>query len=196
MIVADRVRLPLSFDVDALACEATWLPAEAWVPHFNRDIYEGDWSGVPLRSVRGVATQLYPDPAAPVPYADTEILASCPAHRAALAQFGCPVTSARLLALAPGATIREHRDYRLGWHDGEVRIHVPIITDDRAEFVLDGLPVDLATGEAWYLDLTCLHRAANNSTERRVHLVVDCVVDEWLTMLMDRAICLAPQGVQ
>ncbi len=190
MIVPDRVRLPLSFEVNELAAEAAALPLSMWVPHFNRDVYEGDWTGVALRSPGGVATQLYPDPAPRLPFAATEILEACPAYRRALGQFRCPVMAARLLALAPGAVIKEHKDYRLGWTDGEIRVHVAIATDLGVEFVLDDRAVELALGEPWYMDLTKRHRAANRSAVTRIHLVVDCVVDEWLTNLMTLAVAI------
>jgi hypothetical protein len=186
--VPDRVRLPLTFDVPALAAEVAALDPGLWVPHFNRDVYEGDWVGVALRSVGGAAGQLYPDPAAAAPFADTEILDRCPAHRRALAQFGCPVMAARLLALAPGAVLKEHSDLNLGWEDGEIRLHVPIITADQVEFVLDGSPVDLPAGQCWYLNLNRTHSAVNRSDVTRVHLVVDCVVDRWLSETMTRAL--------
>jgi quercetin dioxygenase-like cupin family protein len=192
MIVPDRVRLPLSFDVAALAAEAASLPREVWVAHFNKEVYEGEWTGVALRSVGGLATQLYPDPAAAAPFADTELLDRCPAHRLALAQFQCPVMAVRLLALAPGAVIREHRDYRLGWEDGEIRVHIAVVTDDDVEFVLDGRPVELRNGEAWYLNLDRRHHVSNGSTRTRIHLVVDCKVDDWLTELMLQATRAAP----
>lgn len=188
MIVPDRVRLPLSFDVAALAAEALALGAEEWVPHFNQDIYEGEWEGVALRSVGGVATQLYPDPAAQAPFADTDTLERCPEHRRALDQFRCPLLAARLLALAPGAVINEHRDYRLGWADGEIRVHIALVTSPEVEFVLDGRRVELTAGQAWYLDLNLPHRVANRSAVNRIHLVVDCVVDEWLSQVMAGAI--------
>jgi hypothetical protein len=175
------------------------LPAQAWVPHFNRGVYEGAWTGVALRSPGGVATQLYPDPAPTSPFADTALLGTCPALSRALAQWHCPVTSARLLALAPGAVIKDHRDYRLGWKDGEIRIHVAIATNDEVEFLLDGRPVALGLGEAWYLDLGLVHRVENRSSATRVHLVVDCVVDDWMTELMGRALAdtsdALPSGV-
>jgi quercetin dioxygenase-like cupin family protein len=193
VIVPDRVRLPLSFDAPALAAEALALPVEDWVPHFNRDIYEGEWGGVALRSVGGVANQLYPDPAAQAPFADTETLRRCPAYRSALAQFRCPLLAARLLALAPGAVINEHRDYRLGWADGEIRVHVAVVTSPDVEFVLDGRRVELAAGEPWYLDLNLPHRVANRSAVNRIHLVVDCVVDDWLRELMTEALQNAAQ---
>jgi hypothetical protein len=188
VIVPDRVRLPLRFDAAALAAEAGALPADAWVPHFNRGIYEGEWAGVALRSVGGVATQLYPDPASQAPFADTETLDRCPAYRRALDQFHCPLLAARLLALAPGAVINEHRDHRLGWEDGEIRVHIAVVTNPDVEFVLDGRYVDLAVGEPWYLNLSLAHRVANLSPVTRIHLVVDCVVDGWLTALMREAV--------
>jgi hypothetical protein len=194
VIVPDRVRLPLHFDVPSLAFEAAEIPPESWVPHFNQGIYDGSWTGVALRSVGGAAMQLYPDPSANAAFMDTELLDRCPALRSALAQFCCPVMAARLLALAPGAVIKEHRDLRLRWEDGEVRIHVAIATDDEVEFVLDGHTIDLGPGEAWYLDLTLPHRAANRSGRTRVHLVVDCVVDDWLRDLMRRALSGSSDG--
>lgn len=179
MIVPDRVRLPLLFDAGPLADEVSEIPSAAWTPHFNRAIYHGDWSGVALRSAGGKPSQLYPDPMADT-YADTAVLASCPVLNNALARIECPLKAVRLLALGPRATITEHCDYWLSFDEGEVRLHVPIITDRDVDFVLDGRPVVLGAGECWYLNFNLPHRVANRSSRRRVHLVVDCVVDEWL----------------
>ena len=183
-----RMRLPLSFDPGALAAEAATLPRGAWVPHFNHGVYEGEWVGAALRSPGGDATRLYGDATGEVPYADTELLGRWPAHRAALGQFRCPITSARLLALAPGAVIDDHRDHTLSWADGEIRVHVPVVTAEGVEFFLDGRPVAMGLGEAWYLDLTHPHRAANRSSVTRIHLVVDCVVDAWLDEMLRAAV--------
>jgi hypothetical protein len=188
MMVPDRVRLPLRFDTESLATEVAALPPEAWVDHFNTGIYSGAWTGVALRSPGGMDGRLYPDPVSKVPYADTPVLLANPALRAALAQFCCPVTAARLLALAPGARIREHQDYRLGWEDGEIRVHVAITTATGVEFVLDGRPIDLPAGEAWYLNFNRPHQVTNDATVTRIHLVVDCVVDDWLMALMEKAL--------
>jgi hypothetical protein len=192
----DRVRLPLHFDLPALTAEVAAIPASAWVPHFNTATYEGEWSGLALRSLGGSTKQLYPGATATEPFADTELLSASPACRGALAQFGCPVLAARLLALAPRAFIKEHRDLRLGWLDGEVRIHVPVLTADGVEFFLDGAPVAMQAGEAWYLDLNLPHRAANWSSQLRVHLVVDCVVDDWLDSLLIASFASRPADLK
>ena len=60
----DCLKLPLSFDPECLKADLDHISPGDWLPHFNDRYYEGDWSGVALRSVGGVATKLYPDPAA------------------------------------------------------------------------------------------------------------------------------------
>ena len=178
-----RVRLPLRFDPVPLRAEVESLAGDAWVPHFNTRCYTGDWSGVSLRSVGGAATRLYPDLTTDGGYADTELLARCPRLAEVVARFECELMDVRLLRLGPGAAILEHRDHRLGYDDGEVRIHVPITTTGDVEFVHDGETVDMRAGEAWYLDLNLPHAVANRGDAPRVHLVVDCVVNPWLDAL-------------
>jgi hypothetical protein len=157
------------------------------VPHFNTTYYEGDWSGAALRSVGGEAGRLYPDPTAGGRFADTSLLDRCPGVRAVLDAFTCPLLAVRFLRLGPGSRIREHRDHNLGIEDGEARIHVPVTTEPSVEFLLEGTRVDMAAGEAWYLDLNLPHAVVNHGTRPRVHLVVDCVADAWLYDLVARA---------
>jgi hypothetical protein len=175
-----RIRLPLSFDPDPLLADVAGLDPVDWIPHFNTGYYEGDWSGVALRSIAGRPTQLYPDVAASEPYADSPILARCPNLRRAIGRFECELLSARLLRLGAGAAIREHSDHKLGYDDGEVRIHVPLTTSTQVGFLHDGELVEMRAGEAWYLDLNLPHAVANRGTSERVHLVIDCVVNPWL----------------
>jgi len=183
--VLSRIRLPLLFDPAPLQADVAALPADDWVPHFNTSYYEGDWSGVALRSVGGVARALYPDPNPKGAWEDTEILGYCPALAAAVAAFRCEKTSVRLLRLGPGASVREHTDYNLGYEDGEVRIHVPVQTNPDTVFELEGRPVEMLPGESWYLDLNLRHRVANHGTEQRVHLVLDCLVNDWVSRTLE-----------
>lgn len=184
--VPDRVRLPLAVDHAALAGEALALPGDAWVPHFNTGIYDGDWSGVALRAAADGPLALYPDPAS-TGFVDTEALAACPATAAVLARIPAPLLSARFLRLGAGSTIRTHRDHRLGHADGEVRLHVPVVGSVAAELVLDGRPVPMAPGEVWYLDVNRPHQARNPGPGPRIHLVVDCVVSPGLDVLLGAA---------
>jgi quercetin dioxygenase-like cupin family protein len=175
------IRLPLRFDPAALREDVAALPAEDWVPHFNTSYYTGDWSGAALRSIGGLAHQLYPDPNPQGSYEDTEILVRCQALARAVDAFECEKLSVRLLRLGPGASVREHTDYNLGYDDGEIRIHVPIATSPAAVFELEGRRIEMEPGESWYVDFNLRHRVANDGDEPRIHLVIDCVVNEWVS---------------
>jgi hypothetical protein len=183
-----RARLPWSFDAAGLLADVDAVAPADWVPHFNTGYYEGDWSGAALRSVGGQPGRLYPDPTASTAFADTPLMARCPHARAVLAVLRCPLLAVRFLRLGPGSRIREHADLDLGFDDGEVRIHVPVSTGPGVEFLHDGERVDMAPGEAWYLDLNLRHAVVNAGPSPRVHLVVDCVVDEWLRGVMTQAL--------
>jgi aspartyl/asparaginyl beta-hydroxylase (cupin superfamily) len=88
--------------------------------------------------------------------------------------------SARFLRLGAGANIREHRDYQLGFEDGFARIHIPVQTNRQVEFYLDGQSIEMSEGEAWYLNFNLKHRVSNGGETDRVHLVVDCLLNDWL----------------
>jgi hypothetical protein len=181
-------RLPWRFDASLLRADVDALTDEDWVPHFNTAYYEGDWSGAALRSVGGQPGRLYPDPTATTAFADTPVLGRCPGARTALAQFHCPLLAVRFLRLGPGSRILEHSDLNLGFEDGEVRIHVPVSTDPAVEFRLDGQRIEMAEGEAWYLDLNLPHAVVNRGSSARVHLVIDCEVDDWLGNVLTEAL--------
>ncbi len=177
-------RLPLTFLPASLQHDLALIRAEEWVPHYNRGDYEGEWTGVALRSAGGAASNLYADPSPQAIFTGTPVLARCPYFQEVLTQFQCPLRAVRLLRLAPGALIREHRDPGLGRHDSEVRIHVPVATNPDVDFVVAGRLVVMNVGETWHIDFTQPHRVANRGATDRTHLVLDCVVNDWLRSLL------------
>jgi Aspartyl/Asparaginyl beta-hydroxylase len=182
------LKLPFSFDPESLQSDLNQIKSDEWVTHFNQDYFEGEWTGVALRSVGGLTNHLYPDPrATEESYADTPIIERCPNVRAALAFWECPVRSVRFLRLAAGSSIREHRDYELKIKDGQARFHVPIVTNADVVFFLDAQRITMNEGECWYLDLSLPHWVENRGAIDRIHLVVDCEVNDWLRELLATA---------
>ncbi len=171
-------KLQLQFDPIALKADLASLRASEWAPHFNTRYFEGDWSHAALRAPAD-ASAPQADAAQHV-FVDTPLLAACPNLRAVLDRFTCPLRGVRLLRLAAGSSIREHQDYDLGEDLGELRIHVPITTHPAVEFFVEGRRFTLAEGECWYLDLARPHWVNNRSPIDRVHLVLDCKLDDWL----------------
>ena len=74
-----------------------------------------------------------------------------------------------------------HSDFALGYEDGEVRLHVPITTNPGARFRHNGAELSMRPGECWYVNVNRPHAVANDGEADRVHLVVDCLVNDWLT---------------
>src|SRR5581483_4138110 len=134
---------------------------------------------IPLRS-NSLTSALYIDPSRPDPFADLPALQSAMYFREVTAVFEAPVRAVRLLKLASGAVIREHRDAGLRYEDGEMRVHIPSRTNPHVEVVLGGETLPLRAGEGWYLNVDLPHRVANRGTVERVHLVLDVVVNSWV----------------
>lgn len=176
--MTSTLKLPFTFDPATLQRDVQNLSSDEWTPHFNTQYYEGDWSGVALRAAAGAHVGLYPDPAAEE-YVDTPMLEKCPSVQVVLSMFECETESVRYLRLGPGARILKHRDYNLSADDGLARVHIPVKTSAQVDFYLDGNRIEMKEGEAWYLNFNLFHSVENHGSEERVHLVVDCIVNDW-----------------
>ena len=148
--IIETLRLPLDFDPAALREDLARIPSDRWIAHFNKQQYEGDWSGVALRGPANIThpiQALFANPGT-TDWAYTDLHDLCPYFAQVLSRFECPLLSVRLLRLAPGSVITEHTDHSLGFEDGEVRLHVPILTNPRVEFLLNGARVPLRASRA------------------------------------------------
>lgn len=178
----DRVKLSLTFDPKLLQEDLKRLQFGAWIEHFVKQNYEGDWSVVPLRAPANAAhpvMMIYPDPSC-TEFVNTPVLDECPYFRSVLDAFCCPLQAVRLMKLSPGSRIKEHVDHDLAAENGTARLHVPIVTNDDVDFRLNGTRIVLNEGECWYLRLCDRHSVANNGSSDRIHLVIDAEVNSWL----------------
>lgn len=180
-----NLKLPFTFDAERLCADAERFAPDEWKPHFNIHNYEGEWSVVPLRAVKGSPTAIYPDPNAPDGYVETEQMSRCRYVPEILEKFECELQTVRFLKLSAGSTIRRHRDYELGYEDGFIRVHIPAMTNDKVDFVLADEHLRLGAGEAWYLNVNNYHSVVNAGETDRVHLVIDCVVNDWLRQFFE-----------
>jgi hypothetical protein len=174
------LKLPFRFDAPRLVADLAHVAPAEWIPHVNRQHYSGQWSGAALRSAGGAADNIVPETRDLAVFRDAALLARCDYFPEVLATFRCPLQAVRLLRLHAGSTIAEHVDRALDFEDGEVRIHVPIVTSEHVNFVLDGSRLIMAPGESWYTNVNLPHAVENAGTTDRIHLVLDCLVDDWL----------------
>lgn len=182
-IAAARLRTDLV--KPELLAELGKLAGAAWVDHPNRRDYMGGWSVLPLRSLAAL-TQSHPllqafTLEAQGSWENLPRLqeSACLLHL--LCGLQCPIKSVRLMRLAAGAQIKPHRDRGLAMEYGEVRLHLPLRTDPAVIFLVGGQPVPMGEGELWYMNADLEHSVINGSREERVHLVVDCEVNDWMS---------------
>ena len=79
--------------------------------------------------------------------------------------------AAKLLA---GAKILPHRDSHPSFHVGH-RIHVPITTNPRVRFMIDGRPYQFELGQAYEINNQMKHSVANKGKEDRITFIFDYV---------------------
>lgn len=79
--------------------------------------------------------------------------------------------AAKLLA---GGRILPHRDAHPSFSVGH-RIHVPIVTNPRVRFMIDGRPYQLQVGEAYEINNQKVHSVMNKGAEDRINFIFDYV---------------------
>lgn len=173
------IKLPFSFDANAMLAEVSGL-TEVWLPHYNTNDYSGEWKAIPLRSVNGSLVNALPQLSANAEFLDTVLLQQCPAIKRTVDSLLCNKTAIRLLSLKPGTVVKEHSDPGLCYEDGEIRLHVPLVTNSAVEFYIDGENVQPLPGECWYMNFNLKHSLANYGETDRIHLVIDCIVNDWV----------------
>lgn len=207
-----RTSVPLrrTYEIDRLTDEVLALREHPWRAQraFGQDgLFQEtkiDWRIIALRSLGGDASRTDPGGAGLDAFADTVHLKRSPYLAEVLAGIPAPLRGVRLMALGPGAEIHEHRDGKVGLSWGNLRLHVPIITNPGAIMVIGGDEIHWEAGRLWFGDFNQLHRVRNGGDDARIHLVIDCAVtvellalfpDEFLDRLSWRDVMLARRTV-
>lgn len=179
------LHLPMSFDELALQRELACLVPAEWISHYNAQGAENHWHCQALRSPDGHMNSILAF--SNDGFVDTPLMARCAYFRHVVEQFRCEKSAVRLMALAPGGVIAEHADPGTNYEDGLARLHIPVITHPDVLFWLNGEPVHFSAATTWYMNANCRHRVENNSPVTRIHLVLDCIPNEWLHALFLQA---------
>lgn len=177
-------RLSLPFDLKAMQTEIAQL-GHQWQAHFNTFYYEGSWTALALRSPGGNYTNITPDLITDADFKDTPFMQYFHSVIKLISTLDCPVMAVRFLKLEAGAVIKQHRDHELAFEKGEARLHFPVITNPQVMFYIGDERVPLQQGEAWYINANLPHRVSNEGQTDRIHLVVDCKVNDWLSQVMN-----------
>lgn len=87
---------------------------------------------------------------------------------------GGTVIRAMAAKLLAGSVISPHFDKHPSFHVGH-RIHVPITTNPRVRFMIDGRPYQFEVGQAYEINNQKTHSVMNKGTEDRITFIFDYV---------------------
>lgn len=180
----NHLRLPFDFSAAELQASFDLVPDDFWresnSPYVSSETYfeaeliaprpgEFDGDGVPIFDFKsGIPTDSY--------------------FRKVRSAFECVLESFRLTRLKPGGEIRPHRDFMYGFEHGLVRAHVPVITNGGSAIHFEsGDPMVMNDGECWYGNFAVPHHLKNSSDNDRIHIVMDCRVNDWCRTMMEEA---------
>jgi len=85
---------------------------------------------------------------------------------------GGTIIRAMAAKLVAGGVIRPHRDSHPSFHHSH-RIHVPIVTNPRVRFMIDGRPYQFEVGQAYEINNQLTHSVMNKGAEDRITFIFD-----------------------
>jgi hypothetical protein len=98
---------------------------------------------------------------------------------------GGTVIRAMAAKLLAGGIINPHTDRHPSFHCGH-RIHVPITTNPRVRFMIDGRPYQFKIGEAYEINNQKTHSVMNKGGEDRITFIFDYVPAEKIEELRQK----------
>jgi quercetin dioxygenase-like cupin family protein len=103
---------------------------------------------------------------------------------------GGTIIRAMVAKLLPGEVISPHRDSHPSFHHGH-RIHIPIKTNPRVRFMIEGRPYKMEVGQVYEINNQKTHSVMNKGDEERINFIFDYVPPE----LIDASPALPPGQV-
>jgi hypothetical protein len=176
-------RFPMRFDVERMRAELKKLENLRWLDHYDKALAAG-WKAIPLVSrhgrMDGPESQRWGDLR---DFARTPVVEQLPYFREILGAFACPHGRIRVLKLMPGTGIGLHRDIAnevACFAFNQVRLHIPIVTNDKVTFFVGNEQIRMQPGRLYYVNFIKKHWVRNDGSEPRVHLVLDLRVNDFL----------------
>ena len=95
---------------------------------------------------------------------------------------GGTIVRAMAAKLLAGGIIKPHLDGHPSFHAGH-RIHVPITTNSRVRFMIDGQPYKFEVGKAYEINNQKIHSVMNKGKEDRITFIFDYIPEKKLPLM-------------
>jgi hypothetical protein len=170
-------KLPLAYDPQLLREDLQQVLSNVkMVPHFSPDDHDGGWSAIGLIAAEGNPQKL----ARGGVYSKTPVLKYAPYMEYIIDNLPSNKLRVRLMRLERRKNIFWHYDAGENLDGPVVRLHIPVVTNEKVEFQISHQSVRWNPGEFWYGDFSFPHRLRNGGDEDRVHLVMDLEINDFI----------------
>ena len=181
-LVGGCVRLALNVDSERLAAEVVALPQSTWDVRGGKQRY-------PQQGVHVAAETVFLRGHTPaegdIPIEDRPPLSDLPYTRQLIErEIGRLPQRCVLARLPAGASVLPHVD-RAPYFSKTLRVHVPVVSNDRTWMLCDGLGYQMAPGQVWALNNVAVHAVWNaHPSLARTHLICDFLPEPSLLQLL------------
>ena len=151
-----------------------------WQEEYS-EYQSGGWQTISLMNKSGKASDVRISDAIAEP---TDVLSRLPATHDYLRALDLSYMWVRLANMKPGACLWEHVDYAELNDRPRLRLHVPLTEERNAYLIIRGYKVHMNFGYLWKLDPRTNHASVNQGVRDRIHMIMDCYVDEKLAALV------------
>ncbi len=168
-------RFDQQYDVQRLQQETMALFEKYGTKEQHGRYHKGGWAGICLHAANGdyQETRLLD-----TEYKKTEALSIAPYFESIIDSFDCDKRRIRLMNLESSKNIFWHIDDTDSLDEVTVRLHIPVITNEKVLFQISHENCTWREGELWYGDFSFPHRLYNGWDQDRVHCVIDLVVND------------------
>lgn len=153
---------------------------EQWTNVYS-EYHTGGWQTLSLLNSTSNPSDTVIEDCKPI---ETSLLQRMPQTRSLLRGLGFSYMWARLARLETDSFLLEHRDYQELKDVRRLRLHIPLVVNPFASLVINNTRIHLALGYIWKLNPLHRHGACNFGKEARIHIILDCYVDEVLDALV------------
>ncbi|HXQ74641.1 MAG TPA: aspartyl/asparaginyl beta-hydroxylase domain-containing protein [Pyrinomonadaceae bacterium] len=153
---------------------------EQWTNVYS-EYHTGGWQTLSLLNSTSIPSDTVIEDCKPV---ETSLLQRMPQTRSLLRGLGFSYMWARLARLETDSFLIEHRDYQELKDARRLRLHIPLVVNPFSSLVINSTRVHLALGYIWKLNPMHRHGAGNFGKDARLHIILDCYVDEVLDALV------------
>jgi hypothetical protein len=171
----------LQFGPHRLTTEHRRLKGYPWIRNPSSMLHDNTCFALPLFAVSGVMEKMITKEGE---FRPTPALLETQSFKQVIDFFRCPLKRVRFLLLKAGASIHEHADEAFYGDQETINIHIPFLTNPTVQFVVGGGQFHMQPGECWCIDTLQPHSVSNRGSTDRIHLMIHCMVNPFITELL------------